>query len=154
MEIIQIRNRIDSWDEILTKKQKKYIHFRSMRNFAFYYDAIPNERTRGKILIVLSEYVQEVEDSGFDFNADNSYVLASKYLGKVSDYYKGHLGFFAHIGIGSVIIWGGIADSLLYIVGINSKLGYLPVSTILLTFYYLFVAIFKAPKKKVWGIFY
>src|SRR5882762_8653321 len=99
MEIEQIKEAIISWDSMLSQRMKKYIHYRSMRNFVFHYDEIQNKKTQDKICFLLSEYIEEVMANDYDFEAGSSYDLARKYLSKLSDYYREYSNFIGVIKI-------------------------------------------------------
>ena len=154
MEIEQIKEIILSWDSMLSQRMKKYIHYRSMRNFVFHYDEIDNEKVKNRISNLLTEYIAEVNQNDFDFEAESGYFLAKKYLSPLSDYYKEYLGFTGVMKIKNVFLWGILADSLLYLARYFYNFRYLPYVTISLFLYYLFVSFFKEPKGKVYGMFY
>jgi hypothetical protein len=143
MDIGEIKRTLESWDGVLSQKQKKYIHYRSMRNFAFHYDELPGERNKEKVAALLAAYIDEVE-----------YDLARSYLSKISDYYYDFLRFKPLLKMKFVIFFGGISDVILYFIGFLSKIWYIPIITLVLLAYYLFIVIFKEPEKRVYGLFY
>ena len=143
-----------AWDTMLSQRMKKYIHYRSMRNFVSHYDDIQSQIARETISILLSEYVKEVQENDYDFDVDSSYHLARKYLSKLSEYYREYSNFIGVLKIKSVLLWGLLGDSLLYLSGLLSHLWYIPIVTVGFFFYYLFVAIFKEPKGRVYGLYY
>jgi hypothetical protein len=154
MEVEQIKETIISWESMLSKRMKKYIHYRSMRNFILHFNDVTNSKAQEKILTLLSEYVEEVKANDYDFEAESSYHLARKYLGNLSDYFREYSNFMRVLRIQNVFLWGILGDSLLYLAGFLSKIWYMPVVTIFLFSYYLFISIFKAPQRRVYGIFY
>jgi len=154
MEIEQIKETIMAWDTMLSQRMKKYIHYRSMRNFVLHYDEIQSQNVQDKISLLLSDYIKEVEGSDYDFDAESSYYLARKYLSKLSEYYKEYSNFIGVLKIKTVFLWGILGDSLLYLSGLLSNLWYIPVVTVGLFLYYLFIAIFKEPQGRVYGLYY
>ena len=154
MEIVEIREKIMSWEDFLTEEQKKNIHFFSMRNFVFHFDHLPNERIKEKIIFDLSEYVDEVERNSFDYKGIQSYDLTVKYMNKISEIYKTHLGFKSFLKFRFVLIFGILGDGILYVFLHNEINYYFPIIFLLLLTYYLYTKFFFERKKKVFGIFY
>lgn len=154
MGIEDIREKIMSWEDFLTTKQKKNIHFFSMRNFVFHYDHLPDERIKEKVIFLLSEYVNEMEDSSFDYKGIDSYELTNRYMNKISEIYTTHLGFKSFLKFRFVLIFGILGDGLLYIFLRNEINFYFPIIFLLLLTYYLYTKFFFERKKKVFGIFY
>jgi hypothetical protein len=154
MDNAQVCKVICSWDNLLTRKQKKYIHYRSMRNFCYHLSRLPKNKVKQAVISLLTEYAKEVADNDFNFDADSGYDLAIKYLSKLSDYYHDNLDFKSKIKLSDVLIWGFLADSLFFLIGLLGKVGYIPVITLTLLLYYLLLLIFKESKGKVYGLFY
>jgi hypothetical protein len=154
MSIEQIKETILSWETMLSKRMKKYIHYRSMRNFILHFDDIKNSKVQEKILALLSEYIEEVKTNHYDFEAESSYHLARKYLSDLSDYFREYSNFMQVIKVQNVFLYGILGDGLLYLVGFLSKIWYIPIVTVFLLLYYLFISIFKEPQRRVYGLFY
>ena len=72
MEIEEIKKRFESWDEWLTSKQKKYIHFRSMRNFVVHYNSLPEGRIKSDVALLLNDYIEESMENQCAFKGINS----------------------------------------------------------------------------------
>jgi hypothetical protein len=132
MGIEDIREKIMSWDDFLTTKQKKNIHFFSMRNFVFHYDHIPDEKIKEKVIFLLSEYVNEMEDSSFEYKGIDSYELTNRYMNKISEIYTTYLGFKSFLKFRFVLIFGILGDGLLYIFLHNEINIYFPIIFLLL----------------------
>ncbi len=154
MNIIESREAILSLDEMLSERMKKYIHYRSMRNFVLHYDEIESPLARENINVLLSEYIEEIKANDYDFESEASFQLARKYLFKLSSYYKEYSNFTVLIRMQVILLYGILGDSLLYFTKIPSRIWHIPIITICLLLYYLFVFIYKAPKGRVYGIFY
>jgi len=73
MEPDKIKETFDSWENILLPIQKKYIHFRSMRNLALYYDQLPETEVKQKVAALLGNYIDEVQENLFDYKGKRSY---------------------------------------------------------------------------------
>jgi hypothetical protein len=153
MTIDQVIHTIISWDTLLSKGMKKYIHYYSMRNFAIHYPEIPDQEALKYISDLLTLYVEEVIANNYNFNSKSGYYLGEKYLNKLSPYYRSMLSFSSRLQFKYVLLLGIPADGLLYITGISSH-WHFPAVTIALFLYYLFITFLKEPKGYVYGFFY
>ena len=154
MEMTEIKEIILSWDEMLSKRMKKYIHYRSMKNFVLHYDEIKSDVAKEKICFLLSDYIDEVRASDYSYEGESSFQLARNYLSKISEYYREYSNFTGLLKVKVILLFGIMGDSLLYLTRIPSILRHIPIVTIGLFLYYLFIIIFKEPKGRVYGIFY
>src|ERR1700761_2905636 len=79
-EFAEIKNTILSFGDLLPERMKKYIHYKSMRNFVLHFDEIRGEITREKIIKLLSSYIEEERAKDYDFSEkEESLQLARKY---------------------------------------------------------------------------
>jgi len=152
--IQEIKEIIFAWDVLLNAKEKKYIHYRSMRNFVLHFSDISNQILQNKILVVLNEYVDEIRGATFVIESDSSYFFAKKYLRPLSEYYHDNAQFVRIFQINAVITYGLMLDILLYLSRLFSKIEPIPLVTLGFFFYYLFVKIFKERKGRVYGYYY
>jgi hypothetical protein len=155
MEFTEIQETIFSFDSLLSERMKKYIHYRSIRNFVRHFDEIKAEKARARVCKILSDYIEEVRENDFDFSGKGEGLqLARRYLSPLADYYKEDSNFMVVLKIKFVLVIGIVGDGILYLTGLSSAVLHLPVVTIALLLYYLFIAIFKESKGRVYGIFY
>jgi len=154
MEIQEIRENIISLEEKISERMRNYIHYKSIRNFVFHFDEITSEKTQSRIIDLLSEYVQEIRTNNYDFDVYASTDLARRYLFNIAGYYRAELNFIRIIKIRYVFLYGISIDSLLYFSGILRRVWYIPVITSGFLLYYVFVAFFKEPRGRVYGMFY
>src|ERR1700722_10544020 len=105
MNIIESREAILSLDEMLSERMKKYIHYRSMRNFVLHYDEIESPLARESISALLSEYIEEIKSNDYDFEGESSFQLARKYIFKLSDYYKEYSNFMVLMRMQVIILY-------------------------------------------------
>lgn len=154
MNYDQIKKSILEWGDMLSPRMRKYIHYRSMRNCVLHFDEIKSGRDRNKILVLLSEYVECVCSNDYSFDRNSSAELAVAYLFPLVDYYRGDSHFVRVIKPQEALIVGFLVDSLLFLTNILSSLRYIPITTMLLFLYYLYLRIFKIPKGRVYGMFY
>src|SRR5450631_4564898 len=117
MNVDESKEIILSWDTMLSERMKKYIHYRSMKNFVIHFDEIDNKVTQEKIIDLLSSYVREIVEHNYFYDRTESYALAKGYLRRIADYYREMLGFKRKVDLPMVIIGGFMADSLLYLIG-------------------------------------
>ena len=154
LEIENIKDLFLNWEVILSKDQKKNIHFYSFRNFVFHYNNL-SDRAKQNVLQLLNEYVHVVKEENFYFRKTESYDLASKFLNKVADFYSG-MNFRLNLRFSFIIYWGIIIDTILYFLDFLPKINVIPIPILscLMLSYYLYIMIFKKPKKLVYGLFY
>jgi len=154
VEINEIKEFILSLDSRISERMKKYIHYRSMRNFVLHFDEIKSDVVRNQISVLLSNYVEEIQANDYDFEGEASLQLAKDYLFKIADYYKEYSHFMVLMRVKVVLLFGIMGDTLLYFTNIPSRIMHIPIVTICLLVYFLFVKIFKASKGRAYGIFY
>jgi hypothetical protein len=154
MEITEIGDIILSWETMISETMRRRIHYYSMRNFVLHFDEIQIDKVKEKICRLLTEYIEEVKANDFDFEVRASYFMSREYLPKLAEYYKEYARFMRIINIKEVLTYGLFVDSLLYISGLLTRIWDLPIMTIGVFLYYLFVKVFKEPKGRVYAIFY
>ncbi len=155
MNYDEIKSSVLEWDLMLSPRMKKYIHYKSMRNFVMHFDEITAVKTRERIAKLLSSYIEEIRSKDYDFSGKGeSLQLARKYLPTLSSYFKDESNFMPMPKLKFILVGGIIIDSILYITGLSSAIFHIPIVTIVFIFYYLFILIFKEPKGRVYGIFY
>ena len=155
MEFAEIKNTILSFEDLLSERMKRYIHYKSMRNFVVHFDEIQGALTRGKIIKLLSSYIEDVRAKDYDFSdKEEGLQLARKYMPTLSGYFKDESNFMAKPSLKLILVTGIIADGALYITGLSSSIFHIPLVTIVLLLYYFFIVVFKEPKGRVYGIFY
>jgi len=153
-EADDIKQDLLSFDEMLSETMKKYIHYRSMRNFVLHFDEIRTEKARDRVTSLLGEYIREVREHDYDFSGDESLQLARKYLSPLTDYFKEDAKFMTILKLKFVLVAGIVADGALYLTGLSAAIWHVPVVTIGLLLYYLFILLIKKPEGRVCGIYY
>jgi hypothetical protein len=154
VEIADAKETILSLDAMLSEKMKKYIHYRSMRNFVLHFDEIKNPAAKENISRIFSEYIEDLRVNNYDFEGEASYTLARNYIFVISKYYKEYSNFMAYLRVSVILLFGFTGDSLLYLTNIPDRILHIPIVTICFFIYYLFVRIVKEPRGRVFGIFY
>ena len=154
MEIDNAKETILSLDTLLSEKMKKYIHYRSMRNFVLHYEEIKSPDAQDKISRIFSEYAGDLHAHNYDFEGEASYMLARNYIFPISKYYTKYSDFMARLRVSVILLFGFTGDSLLYLTGIPDHIFHIPIVTICFFLYQVFVRVIKEPKGRVFGIFY
>ena len=152
MDIQEIEKKIKNWKMNLSSDEKKYMHFHSMENFLFHYSEIDNH-AKIKVSHLFENYIYEVEKAGFYFDKYKSLEIAKKYMNPIADLYSG-VGYKLNVKLSFVVFWGILIDILLLISGVLSIIKYIPVTTLLLLIYFLYLHFFKKPKKLLYGLYY
>src|ERR1700721_1142498 len=97
MEFEEIKEIILSLEDTISERMRKYIHYKSMRNFVNHFYEIQNDRARYRIAELLSEYIEEIKAVGYDFDVYSSTDLAKKYLFNIEKSYPKNQGFLGKI---------------------------------------------------------
>ena len=135
LDIYQIETIFEDWKSNLSERSKKYIHYYSTNNFLYHFKEI-NEREKSKALNLFENYVVEVENAGFHFDKNESLEIANKYMNRIADFYT-DLGFKLNIKLSFVVFWGLLADILLLVLGVLSKIKFIPIVTLILFLYFI-----------------
>lgn len=154
MTIEEIENILTSWGDSFTNKQKRYIHFYSLRNFVFHFKNLPHGKLQETVLRQLNEYVREIEEHNLFLTSRESYALATRHMNQLSDIYSSHLNFKSIMEFKFVILFSIIGDGILYLLLKNMIVFYFPVVSVSLLTYYFSRKISLEKKKKLFGLFY
>src|SRR5579872_4290858 len=117
IEYSEIKDALQSFDANTPDKLKRYIHYRSFKNFVTHFDEVREDKTKSYVLGLLSDYVDDVRNrEDHDFSAPTDWKrLAKAYLNPLSRIYtKGH-GFVTSISLLWAVIIGVIGDAILYV---------------------------------------
>ena len=75
-------------------------------------------------------------------------------MSTLASYFRAESNFMPMPKLKFILLVGVIMDGILYITGLSSAIFHIPLVTIVLVLYYLFVLVFKEPKGRVYGILY
>ena len=154
MTIETINDTLNAWNDSLSDKQKKNIHYKTMRNFAFHLNEVSSLEIYDRFINLFSQYISEVKNNSFNYGAVSGKALGIKYVYPMRSYYLRTLKFRPNITIGDVFLWGIIFDASLWLADYLSDFYYAPYVTTGLLIYYFYLKIFKIPYKRVYGLFY
>jgi len=152
MNILEMKEKMQYLNTNLTHNQKKYINYRSFENFIFHFEKL-NDSRKIKVKGLLNEYFEAIDQMNFNFDGKTGLELAIKYLYPLEEIYASDLGFKEDMSIRRVIVFGVLADSILFIIGMLKFVYYIPIVTLILFGRRLFLIKAKR-EKKVYGIFY
>jgi len=152
--IQEISKTLEHWNDYLTVRQKRYIHFKSLRNFAFHFDNLPNERTKEIALDYLNEYIEEVQANEATLTSSESYHLATNIMNKIADIYSTHLNFKSILEVRYVILFSVVGDTILYFLLKGRLPFFVPLITISLLTYYFYIKWRLEKKRLLFGLFY
>ncbi len=150
--ITSLLERQNQLENTLTPHQLSYIHSKSVRNFLNYLPYINSNKLKHEIINNLQDYFDEIEIMDYTFTRRESGELLIKYLKKVGQIYKLQFNFRMSIPIKYAFFIGIHIDFLLLLIGFLKVLYYVPVVTILLVGYSIFLKIFF--KNRLWGYWY
>lgn len=150
----QIKESVLEWETMLCPKLRKYIHYRTMRNFVLHFHEIESEMEKEDALVILSEYVQCVKHHDFSFEGKASAQLALGYLDPLISSYRTHSAFMPVLKLRDALVLGLVIDGILFLLGLLAALKHIPITTVSLFLYYGFLAVYKIPRGRVYGLFY
>src|ERR1700744_4904413 len=154
LEYSEIREAIGSFDTIRPEKLKRFIHYRSFRNFVAHFDESRDDRTKSFVLGLLSDYIGEVRNKkDHDFTAPHDWKhLAKAYLNPLARIYGKKYGYSIIIPLLWTLIIGLIGDGILYILQSILSVQHVLFFTFGMLLYYCYVRFIKAPMGRVWGL--
>jgi len=156
IEFSEIEDAVRSFDTIHPEKMKRYIHYRSFRNFVTHFDEIRDVQTQSFVLELLSDYVADVrKKKDQDFSAPQDWKhLAKAYLNPLSRIYGKKYGYSVAIPFLWVLIIGIIGDGILYVIQSLLAVQHVLFFTFGMLLYYCYTRFIKEPTGRVWGLKY
>ena len=140
---------LENIDANTSTEQKRLIHFKSLRNFIFYYDNFRKEKnTRERML---REYFEVIEGQNYSFSEEQSKAAFDMYIFPISDIYRKHINFSAKLNVIAVILYFSLPNILLWVI-FHSKV--LSFSFLPLISLYWINYLLKFPRKKIYGYKY
>lgn len=128
-------------------EEKKYIHFKSLKNFIQHYNLSKKEKK--KITELLEEYIIMIQSKNFSLTKDESNDAYKKYIRPLGfQYYRKHLKFSSVLSIDFIILFIILPNILIWLFFHN-----LIVSSIFLffSFCYLINYLIKYFNNKIYG---
>lgn len=150
--MIQVfKEKINNLKLSLNESQLNSIHFQSVNNFLKYFCSIKNEAIQQKIITYLNGYFREIEEKQYDLVQSDSNEIYQKYIMQIGTLYNAELDFKIYIRPKVALFFGVHVDLLLLIFGLLKRVYYIPVITVLLTGYFLYIHVFYKARGKIYG---
>jgi hypothetical protein len=146
---LALNNELEIIDANTSMEQKKLIHFKSLRNFIFYYDYFKKEKKSRENL--LEEYIKVVKDQNYSFSKEQSQAAFDMYIYPLGKIYSKHINFSSSLNILLIVLYFTIPNILVWEMfhSITFSFSFLP-----LIFVYWLNYILKYPRKKIYGYRY
>lgn len=147
--------RFISVTEDLTAGEKKYIHFKSFQNFFLHLHIIASGQQKDKIISLLQDYLTLVVQNRTSIDRVFANKLATEYLFILGDLFRSETGFVEIMRFPYAVLITLILDTILIFFGFATFFGIpVPVSSIIISLYYLFCLRKFVQSKRVFGMYY
>lgn len=145
-----ILNKTKMFDESIADDVRKNISFNAIFNFVIHFDGIKSNYEKRNVLNILDLYFNFIESNfiSSDFYS-RSYVIKN-FIKPLAFYYKKDLNFKFYMPLGRTIFLGVNLDLVLLIFGFLKQIHYVPICTLVLFIYFLYIKVFFQLKKKVY----
>lgn len=136
-------------DQNTSNEQKKMLHFKSLRNFIYYYDVTKKEKR--KITELLEGYILFIEKNNYSFTLRDSINTNKLFIQPLGDLYRKHLGFSINLHIYDIFLVFGIANIFILSIFQNDITRFC--MNLFFVVYFLNYLL-KYKRKKIWGLQY
>jgi len=151
-ELQKLQKKLDEIKSELNKEEQKLFSLNSIQNFLTYYNNLTSYQD--KVLKLLLDYFAIVEANKGNINKEVSTRIGTDFIPRIGTYYATQLGFKLRMRLDITLFWGILFDLLLLVLGFLKKIHYLPIITVFLLCYFVFVKIFYEDRNKVFDIGY
>jgi hypothetical protein len=147
---MELLEKVYELENRLSRKAKRDIHYRSVRNFIFHLDKIQPSEDGLVVANSLENYLQLVETNLDDINKSMSMAFYNDYIVPIGERYV-EVGFIRVIPLVYQIFYSVAIDLLLFILFFHFP--YPLVTTVVLAYHFLFrLRVYH--KRKAYGMFY
>lgn len=129
--------------------QKKLIHFKSLRNFIFYYDYFKKEKKSREKLI--QEYIKVIKDQNYSFSKEQSKGAFDMYIYPLGKIYSKHINFSSSLNVLLIVLYFSTPNIIFWVMFHSKTFSF---SFLLLSLAYWFNYILKYLRKKIYGYRY
>ncbi len=150
--MIQFQEKVNELRINLNEEQQKMLSLNSIHNFLIFYDKLTEYKTEVEQL--LFGYFQKIEEENYIVDKKTSTEIAFDYVMKIGSYYTLNLGFKVQMKLSFALFWGIHADAVLLIIGLLSKVYYIPIVTLLLLSRWWYLKVFYEKKNRVHNVRY
>lgn len=125
----------------------KYYHYKTIKNYIFYLDKIPNKEDKEKIFEILNEYLELIKNEP-NPTRDLAIEYFQNYIQPVSRFYENYFDFAPMLNLWIAIYWILIICGIEYMLHFYSLV--IMITCLLIFSYFLFIH-FNKLKRKVYG---
>lgn len=147
-----LKQQLEEIKRQISLEQQCLFSLKSIDNFIKYNYLI--KFYQNEVHDLLTGYFTEMKAFQYDIDKETSTELGTRYVMKLGYYYSAQAGFKMQMKLSFAIFWGILVDILLLISGVLSKVHYIPISTLLLFIYCIYLKIFYEQKNKVYAVRY
>ena len=123
----------------LLPSQLSYLHSKSIDNFLASFEYLRPGGIKNQVLEYLVEYYREIELKEYDLSLDESDEIYDKYVMRIGIYYNAELNFRGYMKPKWALFIGVNIDLVLLVLGLLRKIYYLPVTTIMIVGWFLYL---------------
>jgi hypothetical protein len=145
------KEKINFLKATLNETQLKRIHIQSVNNFLIYFSNIKSETSQNVIINYFTGYFKEIMEKNYDLTQSESGKIYRKYISQIGTIYNSELNFKVYMEPKSAFFIGVNIDLGLLIFGLLKKVHYIPIATLLLCGYFLYLNFFYKRHNKVYG---
>lgn len=146
---LELNSELQYIDNSTSDAQKKSIHFKSLRNFIYYYDSFKKGRVKATEL--LREYIKLIKEENYSFSKEQSKETLDLYITPIAHSYKRNLNFSSSLSIDLILFFFSIPNILALLIFHSEPI---EISVLALTLTYWINYICKYPRKKIYGYRY
>ena len=148
----ELKQRLDAIKTEITEEQRSLFSLSSIDNFISYYSCLNHYQS--EVYNLLQSYLNVVEEHKDEIDKATSKEIGIKYVMKIGYYYSAFVGFKMKMKLDFAVFWGVMADLLLLLSGLLSKVFFIPIVTLFLLLYWTYIKLFFERKKKVFAVGY
>lgn len=139
---------------VLSDDQLMYIHYHSVDNFLTYLNHFKTGGIKNQIVKYLEDYFNEIESKNYILSKDESDYIFQQYIIKIGTFYNSELNFKGYMRPKWALFIGLNIDVILLMFGLLKKIYYVPIVTMIMLIYFLYLKVFYEKKRKLYGLRY
>jgi hypothetical protein len=135
----------------LTKIDLNNLQSKSIYNFLIHYKYLQGDNIKLIVGETIKSYFEEIKKCNYSITIEKSREIYAKYIIKMGQYYNSQLGFKPFVRFVVALYIGFIFDIFLLLLGVLSKVYYIPVATIFFASYNRLLHYYLSKKNKLYG---
>jgi len=148
--IDSLREKAKKFHSILSDKEKELIYFNSIQNFLLYIDKFPTESEKKEVIVKIEYYFIQIETDKFSFHISEKKEILRSIINPIAFFYIARFNFKYHGTLKTILFIGVNIDIFLLFIGVLQACYYIPIATVAIYLYWLYVEIFYARKNLVY----